>query len=314
MKKAPTPAEEFTRLETLRALKILDTDQHGEFDRITRLAKPLFNVPISLVSLVDEDRQWFLSRVGLDAPETPRDISFCGHAIMKSEIFVVNDAALDPNFRSNPLVTGNPFIRFYAGYPIRTVNGSRIGTFCIIDTKPREFSDADAAIMANLAKLVERELAGYDISVNDKLTNLPNKRGFLALSLQSVHQESVKSGAIVAIKITNMAQVNFNLGPIDGDLALINFGKILSDSVKKGDVLARTRGTQFGLFLSNTTASDADKLMLSLKVFAASEHPLTAKDAGNRLQFDYGIASFDGTDNINVETLYNSSFEQIVTS
>ena len=104
----PTPVDELLRLETLRNLKILDTNPEERFDRVTRLARRIFGTPIALVSLVDTDRQWFKSRQGLDAVETPRDISFCGHAILSDEIMVVNDAHEDERFSDNPLVTGDP--------------------------------------------------------------------------------------------------------------------------------------------------------------------------------------------------------------
>src|ERR1700752_1549332 len=109
------PADENTRLDTLRALNILDTSPEERFDRLTRLAKRLFGVPIALVNLVDADRQWFKSCVGLSATETPRDISFCGHAILGDDILLVPDAGVDERFHDNPLVTGDPNIRFYAG-------------------------------------------------------------------------------------------------------------------------------------------------------------------------------------------------------
>ena len=132
MQKPQLPSDETQRLRALQRLKILDTDIEERFDRITRLACRMFNVPIALVSLVDQDRQWFKSRQGLDACQTGRDISFCGHAILHDGPLVVLDATQDPRFDDNPLVVGAPFIRFYAGHPIHSPDGSRIGTICII--------------------------------------------------------------------------------------------------------------------------------------------------------------------------------------
>ena len=131
MKSPPLPPDESARIEALRALDVLDTQTEERFDRITRIAKNLFGVSIALVGLVDEHRQWFKSRQGLEASETPRDISFCGHAILGEEIFVVPDASLDPRFSDNPLVTGEPKIRFYAGYPLALPSGCKVGTLCI---------------------------------------------------------------------------------------------------------------------------------------------------------------------------------------
>src|SRR5690242_11997132 len=130
------PKDEEQRLETLRALNILDTVPEERYDRLTRLAKRLFDVPIALVSIIDEDRQWFKSSMGVDAKETSREISFCGHAILGDEILEVPDATKDERFNDNPLVIENPNIRFYAGCPLAVANGSKIGTLCLIDDHP----------------------------------------------------------------------------------------------------------------------------------------------------------------------------------
>ena len=153
----PVPQNEAARLAALRSLKILDTPPEQRFDRITRFAKDLFGVPIALVSLVDHERQWFKSRAGLDAIETPRAVSFCGHAILWADVFVVEDATRDERFRDNPLVTGPPFFQFYAGAPLN-VAGYRVGTLCLIDHKPRRFDDRGRGRLIELTGWVEREL------------------------------------------------------------------------------------------------------------------------------------------------------------
>ncbi|WP_036193514.1 GAF domain-containing sensor histidine kinase [Marinobacter daepoensis] len=158
MKFPEQPPEEPQRLSALEATKLLDTPPEERFDRVTRLAASLFDVPIALVSLVDRDRQWFKSCYGLGVRETGRDISFCGHAILKSEAFVVSDALADERFSDNPLVTGEPRIRFYAGAPLEDRSGFRIGTLCIIDRTPRTFSDDDQMKLRDLADILEREL------------------------------------------------------------------------------------------------------------------------------------------------------------
>lgn len=151
------PADEAMRLRALHELKLLDTSPEERFDRLTRLAKRMFDVPIALISLVDEHRQWFKSRQGLDACETGRDISFCGHAILGQDVLLVTDATKDPRFADNPLVTGAPHIRFYAGAPLHTVDGYRLGTLCLIDSKPRVLTRADIAALRDLADCVESE-------------------------------------------------------------------------------------------------------------------------------------------------------------
>src|SRR3989304_6783290 len=141
MLRPPIPEEERARLSTLRELKILDTPAEERFDRITRIASRLFDVPIAVISLVDADRQWFKSCVGLSITETPREISFCAHAIMSDEIMYVSDTHADERFSDNPLVIGEPFIRFYAGCPLPGPDGRSLGTLCIVDRRPRELSD-----------------------------------------------------------------------------------------------------------------------------------------------------------------------------
>jgi hypothetical protein len=157
--RAPVPPDEPRRLAALRRLHVLDTPPEERFDRLTRLAQRLFEVPIAFVSLVDADRQWFKSRQGIAAPQTSREMAFCAHAILQPEALVVPDAVEDPRFADNPLVTDDPRIRFYAGHPLSAQDGSRVGTLCIVDHRPRALGEADLAALRDLARLVEEELA-----------------------------------------------------------------------------------------------------------------------------------------------------------
>lgn len=152
------PQDEEARIAALCRLNVLDTDPEERFDRLTRLAKRHFGVPIALVSLVDSERQWFKSCQGLDATETPRDISFCGHAILGEKIFYIENTVEDERFADNPLVTGPPHIRFYAGAPLSTPEGYRLGTLCIIDTEPRTLNEDDLITLRELADVVQDEL------------------------------------------------------------------------------------------------------------------------------------------------------------
>ena len=158
MKAPALPLDETARLEALRALNLLDTPPEERFDRITRIAAQLFGVSISVISLVDAKRQWFKSRRGLGASETPREVSFCGHTILQQGVFHVPDASQDPVFADNPLVVGDPKIRFYAGAPLRTKSGAAVGTLCLIDTKPRDFSETDRVLLDGLARWAEQML------------------------------------------------------------------------------------------------------------------------------------------------------------
>jgi GAF domain-containing protein len=150
----PVPANDADRLLALRAYKILDTKPEERFDELTRLAALICRVPISLISLIDTDRQWFKSRFGLDVQETPRAQAFCTHAIMQPEMFVVPDASKDERFAHNPLVTGDPHIRFYAGAPLAARDGHVLGTLCVIDREPHTLTEAQKEALKIVGRLV----------------------------------------------------------------------------------------------------------------------------------------------------------------
>jgi len=158
IKEPDIPPNEPERIAALRALKMLDTPAEERFDRITRIAMQHFGIPIALVSLVDANRQWFKSRQGLDATETPRNVSFCGHAILGEDIFNIPDALKDLRFCDNPLVTGPPNIRFYAGAPLHAPGGERVGTLCVMGSHSRTLSAQDLALLRDLADCAESEL------------------------------------------------------------------------------------------------------------------------------------------------------------
>lgn len=160
MTPAPTPGNESDRLRALHELLVLDTPPDEKFDRVVRFAAEQMDVPIALVSLIDNHRQWFKARVGLDVLETSRDVSFCAHAILEPSIFVVEDASKDERFADNPLVLGGPQIRFYAGAPLSAPGGERVGTLCVIDDKPRKLGVVDIAVLEALRDLVNDALAG----------------------------------------------------------------------------------------------------------------------------------------------------------
>jgi PAS domain S-box-containing protein len=163
MQEAPLPPDEHARLETLRTLAILDTPQEERFDRITRIAAELFHVPICTVTLVDANRQWFKSCIGLDNRETPRAFSFCAHAVLHDDTLVIADARADERFADNPLVTGDPHIRFYAGHPLTAPNGQKLGTLCLIGREPRTLTAAELALLRDLAKIAENELNSLEL-------------------------------------------------------------------------------------------------------------------------------------------------------
>lgn len=187
MNHSPPPhPNEPSRLATLRSLRILDTEADASFDQLTRLAARICGTPISLVSLVDADRQWFKSRVGLDATETPREVAFCAHAILGDEVFIVEDAAEDARFRDNPLVRGAPDIRFYAGVPIK-YDRQPLGTLCVIDRAPKRLTKDQRSALNDLAGQVEQllKLKAMNNKLQQRNDELMTFTGALAHDIKS---------------------------------------------------------------------------------------------------------------------------------
>ena len=162
--KAAIPGDEERRLASLRELRILDTEPEQRFDRITRLAAAVFDVPIALVSLVDKDRQWFKSCYGISAKETSREASFCAHVVYNREMMLVTDALVDPRFSDNPMVVNEPRVRFYAGCPLILADGSCVGTLCLVDTRARSLEGTDVGLLQDLGDLAVQELYRMNVS------------------------------------------------------------------------------------------------------------------------------------------------------
>jgi len=158
MEVARLPTNEHLRLAALRRYEVLDTDADAVFDELTQLAGEICEVPIALVSLVDDHRQWFKSKIGLDAPESPRDYSFCAHAILQEKVFEVPDTLADKRFADNPLVLGAPNVRFYAGVPLVTNEGFPLGTLCVVDQKARRLNEKQAQSLRVLGRQVIAQL------------------------------------------------------------------------------------------------------------------------------------------------------------
>lgn len=289
MKKPERPQDEFCRLETLRSLDILDTDSEERFDRLTRLATRLFDVPIALVSLVDENRQWFKSRSGLEALETPRDISFCGHSILGDDVFVVEDTLQDVRFADNPLVAGPPDIRFYAGCPLKSVEGYKLGTLCLIDTKPRTLTEDDFASLRDLAGMAEQELAAVQLATLDELTGISNRRGFevLAQKALNVCERNKSRAVLVFIDLDGFKQINDQFGHCEGDKALQVFSESMRATWRDSDIFARLGGDEFVVLLTDSTLERASKSITRLREFIAQSN--ASEDRGYSIGFSEGI-------------------------
>ena len=293
MKAPGTSIDEAVRLTTLRSLDILDSLGEERFDRLTRMAKHMFRVPIALVSLVDENRQWFKSCVGLEVSETSREISFCGHAILGDEVFVIPDTLKDDRFADNPLVLEEPHIRFYAGCPIRVANGSRIGTLCIIDREPRDFCAEDEALLKDLAAMVEQELTAVQLATLDEMTNLTNRRGFMGVAnkILSLCVRNQIPATLAFIDLNNFKSINDQYGHAEGDRALVNFSQQLATAFRSSDVVARLGGDEFVVLFTGTSRQHAEKTII--KFSSVLEEDNKKPERKYSLSFSYGLVDYN---------------------
>jgi diguanylate cyclase (GGDEF)-like protein len=293
MKKPDLPENEASRLKTLKSLDVLDTDPEERFDRLTRMCKRLFGVPIALVSLVDENRQWFKSCVGLNVNETSRDISFCGHAILDDDIFIIPDATRDERFADNPLVLDEPHIRFYAGCPLRSQNGSKLGTLCIIDREPRNLTKEDLDTLKDLAAMVEREMQALQLATLDDLTKISNRRGFVSLAQHSLNlcNRHETCTSLAFIDLNNFKPINDNYGHAEGDHALIAFTEQMKNFFRTTDLFARLGGDEFVILFSNTSRGTASDVMERFRKSLDKYNQQARR--GYDLSFSYGVVEFD---------------------
>jgi diguanylate cyclase (GGDEF)-like protein len=263
MMEAPKPVDEERRLAALHALSLLDTEPEERFDRITRLAQRVFDTSIATFTLVDSDRQWFKSEVGAAGKEDPRSVSFCSHAILDPATTVIEDARDDSRFSDNPLVTGNPNIRFYAGHPVSGPGGEAIGTLCVIDDKPRAAADFDAEALAEFAAMVEAEVASLSLAIGDELTGLANRRGFEMLGERLIRAAGRLDLplSIIYADLDNMKPINDTYGHEAGDVALTEISDVLSSTLRTSDLVARLGGDEFCALLVGSAAEAAPTLI-----------------------------------------------------
>ncbi len=313
MPAAPSGDDESRRIDALRRLNILDTPAEDRFDRITRLARRLFRVPMAAIGLVDSDRVWFKSRQGLMVRQVPRQASFCGEAILRDQALVVPDARQDPRFAGHPLVTNSPNVRFYAGHPIRLPDGGRVGTICIFDLHPRTLDPADLGALRDLAMLLENEIKASRLSqiqqqltvesallrqqaLVDTLTQTWNRRGITELlrrELEEAERQHTRMGALMA-DVDMLKGINETFGQATGDETLRELAQRLRSAVRPYDSVGRYGGDEFLILLPRIDSSGAEAIAERIRASLGS-NPVEVTLGRIKATLSIGGTAYPGT-------------------
>lgn len=326
MKKPALPANEADRLDNLGRLGILYSPAEERFDRITRIARRIFDAPVALVSLVSQDKQWFKSNQGLNSNETPREISFCAHAILRPDPMIVQNALKDPDFADNPLVTSGPRIRFYAGCPIK-YEGTPLGTLCIIDMVPREFKPSDVDTLKSLAAWAETELKLNRISAAqmellsklneserrsmiDPITRVWNRAAMEeVLETEFARAKRQKTPmALLRVDVASFEGLVERLGEAAGDEVLREVGQRIRTCVRPHDAIGRVDQHEFLVFLGGCNAVDTKSIAKRISARVSDEEFDVAKTSLS-VRLNIGAAASK-----TVTALMLSKLKQLATS
>ncbi|MEB3157645.1 MAG: sensor domain-containing diguanylate cyclase [Cyanobacteriota bacterium] len=263
----PIPADEEQRLRELHRLGVLGTSSDVHMDRLVELATLTFGVPIAAISLVTADRQWFLSQRGLPVSQTPREVAFCAHAIMGSSVMVVPNALEDERFRTNPLVTASPQIRFYAGAPLRTDNGHNLGTLCVIHQQPMQPTPQQLRQLQLLSELVMRELNLRLQIALCPVTGLPIRQRFLRIAAQEFQKAKVEDHplSLLLFDIDNFRAINNRWGHHAGDTVLADLCTLGRQFLREKDFAGRLGDGEFALLLVDTSPDEALEIAETLR-------------------------------------------------
>jgi diguanylate cyclase (GGDEF)-like protein len=311
MGKPNTTSDETHRLQTLNALKILDTPREERFDRITKLAQRVLDVPVALFSLVDENRIWFKSRQGLESTEMPRHGALCDYALQCETVFVVEDATKDARFRANPVVTEAPGVRFYAGCPVSAQDGSRLGTLCVLDMVPRQIAPEYIDLLHDLAQMIEDELSTLTMATTDVLTKLANRRGFqmIAEPMIALCQRAWHPATVVMFDLDDLKQINDELGHEVGDLAIKDFARLLLKVFRKSDVVARIGGDEFCVLLTDPEEANSTRPLERLQERVDSHN--AERERPFTLAFSAGAVPFNKKRHTSVDDLLRDADERM---
>ena len=265
-------ADEPARLRALNRTGLFDTPREPEFDAITELVREVFDVPICAITLIGRDRQFFKSACGLEISETPRSVAFCDHTIRAARVLVVEDAKLDPRFRFSPLVTSDPYYRSYAGAPLVTPDHYQIGALCVIDRRPRTFSDQSLALLQRFSALVVDAIELRTRAHEDYLTGARTRRAFtdelcIAVELQA---RGGQPAALVTLDIDHFKSINDEYGHAAGDEVLKAVARAVRSTLRADQPLGRLGGEEFGVLLPGASAGDA--LICAERMRSAIQH------------------------------------------
>lgn len=298
-----SPDDEVERGHGLHTLDLYGTGSDERFDRLTRLARHLFDTPIALLRLVDSDRQWIKSRIGLDPKAPPPELSFCSQALLGDDLVIVPDATRDDRLRNHPMVVNLPEIRFYAGCPVRAPDGTPLGTLCVIDHEPREVREEDAGVLKDLAWMLEQELKSLSLATLDELTGLTNRRGFDAIAAHTIAmcRRVDEPATLLYFDLDDFKRVNDTLGHAAGDRVLRTFAQHLRATFRDSDVVARVGGDEFCVLLTSATTGDVERPLSLL------EGRLRTREGEPLVSFSVGIASYDPARHETVEALVDDA-------
>lgn len=282
-------SDEAGRIAALERYCVLDTPEEASFDKITTLVRAVIGAPICAVSLVDRDRQWFKSIQGVDARQTPRNVAFCAHTILTREPLIVPDATADPRFADSSLVTGPPFIRAYAGVPLKSPDGYNLGALCVKDTRPRDFTSDQIDILRHFGALVVDELELRTIAQQDGLTGALTRRAFIedvGRELQRLRSYQ-RPAALVMFDVDHFKVINDTYGHPVGDDVLRAVAERCRATLRNNDLFGRIGGEEFALLLPDASPQEArqcaERLRRSFESAPVGEH-------GIRFTSSFGIS------------------------
>ena len=287
------------RVAALRRLDVLDTAVEEPFEKIVTLVRTVLAVPVATVTLVDRDRQWFKARRGMEQSETPRAVSFCTHTIQQRDPLIIENALADPRFADSPLVVGPPYVRSYAGIPLRTPEGYNVGALCAMDTRPRRFSPADIAILSNFANIVCDELELRLIAQVDHLTGALTRRGFVDQAQREMERtlRYGRASSLIMIDVDHFKRVNDTYGHSIGDQVLKQIASLAETTLRPCDLFGRLGGEEFALLMPETSGAAALVVAERLRN-AIAEHPMTLHGGGTiHVTASFGVAELSASFN-----------------